>query len=456
LSTFPSQANVSSSWKQEVNQRVAAHKNRKTSSPAESAAISEAHHSASTRAAAAAARVAARYANAPSYSQILASEARAAVRAAEVASKAAFEAQAAAESVLAGLEAASATEPAWELQPLGVEAPGLDQEEGMAHAATTSAGPRINAQASAREGYEIRWETDMPARKTESAAVRATRRAENPEPAVEDWSDPAWTGQSESAKSGAGSEPIETVEPGQPIHANLIEFPREIVAPRKVRPRLAEGPHAASVGQLSIFEVDPGSISVEPVAADALDEASVPSWTGPEWSGIELGAQPGREFMEQAPLESLAEPELRTDAAREPDLNLQLAPVSLRLLAAVVNGSLVLGAFLVAALVAASTLKHSLPVREVEVVSVVTIAVIAGLYHGLFYAFAKSTPGMRYAGVALCTFDGRNPTREQRFRRLTAMLVSVVPMGLGLVWAIFDDDHLSWHDRLSQTYLRKV
>jgi uncharacterized RDD family membrane protein YckC len=99
---------------------------------------------------------------------------------------------------------------------------------------------------------------------------------------------------------------------------------------------------------------------------------------------------------------------------------------------------------------------HSLPDREIEVASVVTIAALAALYHGLFYAFAKSTPGTRYAGVSLCTFDGRNPSREQRLRRLMAMLVSVVPMGLGLVWAIFDEDHLSWHDRLSQTYLRKV
>jgi hypothetical protein len=28
-------------------------------------------------------------------------------------------------------------------------------------------------------------------------------------------------------------------------------------------------------------------------------------------------------------------------------------------------------------------------------------------------------------------------------------------MGLGVVWALFDDAHLTWHDRLSKTYLRK-
>jgi len=53
---------------------------------------------------------------APSYSEMLADEARAAVRAAEAASKAALVAQAAAESVLAGLEAASLTTPEWEAE----------------------------------------------------------------------------------------------------------------------------------------------------------------------------------------------------------------------------------------------------------------------------------------------------------------------------------------------------
>jgi hypothetical protein len=38
--------------------------------------------------------------------------------------------------------------------------------------------------------------------------------------------------------------------------------------------------------------------------------------------------------------------------------------------------------------------------------------------------------------------------------RLSALLLSLIPVGLGLAWALFDDDHLCWHDRLSKTYLR--
>ena len=35
------------------------------------------------------------------------------------------------------------------------------------------------------------------------------------------------------------------------------------------------------------------------------------------------------------------------------------------------------------------------------------------------------------------------------------MVLSLLPIGLGVAWSIFDEEHLSWHDRFSQTYLRK-
>ena len=69
----------------------------------------------------------------------------------------------------------------------------------------------------------------------------------------------------------------------QAIPGNIIEFPRELVASRKARPRLAEGPLRADgtpEPQLRIFEVEPAQIAAEPempVAAEA-----------PEWQGLLL------------------------------------------------------------------------------------------------------------------------------------------------------------------------
>jgi hypothetical protein len=47
------------------------------------------------------------------------------------------------------------------------------------------------------------------------------------------------------------------------------------------------------------------------------------------------------------------------------------------------------------------------------------------------------------------------PTHQELRERLGAMAVSLLPVGLGLVWSVFDEDHLSWHDRISRTYLRR-
>ncbi len=76
----------------------------------------------------------------------------------------------------------------------------------------------------------------------------------------------------------------------QSIPGNIIEFPRELVASRKARPRLAEGPLRADgtpEPQLRIFEVEPAQISAEPEVA-VLAEA-------PEWQGMMLGAGPSAE-----------------------------------------------------------------------------------------------------------------------------------------------------------------
>jgi hypothetical protein len=104
-----------SSWKDEVNRRIAEHKERKGGLQADQKASRDIHPP-DSRAALAAARVAARYAKAPSYSQMLAEEALAAVRAAEAASRDALNAQAKAQAVLAELEAVSAAQPDWETE----------------------------------------------------------------------------------------------------------------------------------------------------------------------------------------------------------------------------------------------------------------------------------------------------------------------------------------------------
>lgn len=351
-----------------------------------------------SRAALAAARVAERYAQAPSYSEFLADEARSAMRAAEAASKAAQQARAAVQYVLDGLEAATA--------PESVPQPEFEASTESA-SRETPASQLLDERSSFRSG-----------KKPEQA-----RRLAGPEASAEPFGDPR------------------DAEAGEPIYANLIQFPRQMVATRRMRPRRAEGPLAAAPAQsqLSIFEVDPGSISTLP--APAIDEPAAPVWMRAEESRSEFEPQPEEKLLEESPHPA-------------PQASIKLAPLNRRLMAVVVDASLILVAFLPLPLLLASRAGQMPGLRTIELAAALALLGIGVAYQALFLVLARATPGMRYAGIALSTFEGQHPSRAQCCRRLAALLLSVVPLGLGLVWALFDDDHLMGHDRLSKTYLR--
>ena len=225
-----------------------------------------------------------------------------------------------------------------------------------------------------------------------------------------------------------------------PLPANLIEFPRELVASRKARPRLAEGPlreEAAPEPQLRIFEVEPEQISTEPVSADEAVTAA------PVWQGMLLDAPVGRVPVRE-----------REVAATGPA---DIAPVSRRLMAAMVDGCCIgaalIGFATVASYISGPGLREmSKPMLAATVAF--TFAIAALMYQLLFFSLNDATPGMRYARIGLCTFADSNPTRKQMRRRVLAQVLAVCPLGLGLLWVLLDDDRLGWHDRISRVYQR--
>jgi len=469
LSTSLQTAALFPEWKQEVNRRVAAHLRSKTSSADETAAPAENRPARGSRAAQAAARVAARYANAPSYNDMLTREARAAVHAAKAASQAAQEAQAAFQYVLDGLEATTSDEPDWgpeavserHAAPVMVAPPQMLPQRPHIH-------PHIHNEAAIAPS----WELDADAQQDETASYEALPRYDRPSisevhPGME-------------AHPGEPGESVQSGEFVQPIYANLIEFPREMIATRRARPRRAEGPLAEveSAPQLSIFEVDPAAISIEPAPA-AMEMPAAPAWMRPEWPAMALEALPASmsspsmsleaqastmSFGAQAAtLEQEAQPwgllvdeileEPATKTAPAPEI--ELAPMSRRLLATFVDCTLIAAALVGAAALAASNASELPGLRAVELGAAVALLTIGVVYHAFFMALARATPGMKYAGIELNTFSGSRASRGQRCGRLLAMLLSVLPLGLGMVWALFDDGGLTWHDRLSKTYLRK-
>lgn len=446
MSTSVVQATPRPSWKEEVNRRLAEHHGRKAAPPSQTRPEPSEHSSASRRAQEAAARVAARYANTPSFSEVLAAEAMAALRSAKAASHAALEAQAAIQSVLAGIEAAVAIEPPMpQLVEPPANGPTPPSEPFVSAAQSGLAGPEKAREpvlsAEAVDPVSIRWDRELPTRSIEPAKLRETRGSDSlQEQCLKLASD-------EFQPAVADVDVIEEVEPALPIQGNVIEFPRELIATRKARPRLAENPSAEpeTVVQLSIFEIDPAILPVESAADAEAMVTPAEAWAAPSWSGIKLDAQP---------LEEIDEPQ--TEPARnQQTADVEPATAGWRLLAIGMDAALILSAVLGAGIAALQKAPALPSLRAVEFMAAASIVLFAGIYQVLFFTMSRATPGMRYAHLRLWTLDGNPPTRAQRTARLFAMLLSVLPAGLGLAWAIFDENHLSWHDRFSGTYLRR-
>jgi len=224
------------------------------------------------------------------------------------------------------------------------------------------------------------------------------------------------------------------------IPGNVIEFPRQLVAPRKARPRLAEGPlrdEAPVEPQLRIFEVAPEQISSEPVAPVIA--------AGPEWQGLLLDAA------------KAAAPAAEHHAAQQFTLPPQIAPVEHRLMAAAVDAACIGAAFVGFATLVVELTGTGLRVLPLPMVAACGAAVLALLfvaYQMLFFSLSEATPGMRYARLGLCTFGDRNPTRKALRRRVLATVLAACPLGLGLAWVFMDDERLGWHDRISRMYQR--
>ena len=131
------------------------------------------------------------------------------------------------------------------------------------------------------------------------------------------------------------------------------------------------------------------------------------------------------------------------------------APVALpahRLIAAAFDASMVLigvGIFLTVFSISGGDVALS---KENVPFFLGVLAVLALFYRFLWCVANGDTPGMRFAGLKLVDFDGRVPDREQRGRRQVASFLSLVSAGLGLVWALVDEESLTWHDHISKTF----
>jgi uncharacterized RDD family membrane protein YckC len=86
-------------------------------------------------------------------------------------------------------------------------------------------------------------------------------------------------------------------------------------------------------------------------------------------------------------------------------------------------------------------------------VCVTTFVIVYLQYFALFTVFGGTTPGMMLRGLQVVNFSGESPTPRQMLWRSVGYMLSAGTFFMGFLWAMWDEDALTWHDRLSHTYL---
>jgi uncharacterized RDD family membrane protein YckC len=82
-----------------------------------------------------------------------------------------------------------------------------------------------------------------------------------------------------------------------------------------------------------------------------------------------------------------------------------------------------------------------------------TFAIVYLQYFALFTIFGGTTPGMMMRGLQVVSFSGEPPTPKQMLLRTAGYILSAGTFFLGFLWAMWDEDELTWHDRFSRTHL---
>ena len=220
------------------------------------------------------------------------------------------------------------------------------------------------------------------------------------------------------------------------------------------------------------FEHSPGAMSAEETSEEisrAGADADHPGWDASELdaeishpSDVSLGEiqLKGNRFLEGSlldiALEAEVEPFSATFSEKRALLPAPVAGLDRRFAAGIINGAVLgLGCALFATIfwLAGGDVSDT-PLNWIMGISLWVFFTAA--YIVTFTALSASTPGLIRMGLEIRNFDGEAPTRQQAFWRGLGILVSVGSFLLGFIWALVDEERLTWHDRISDTFVVSV
>ena len=160
---------------------------------------------------------------------------------------------------------------------------------------------------------------------------------------------------------------------------------------------------------------------------------------------IEDNSQPELDFEEAAHLHPFTFPEY------------QRGLIAARITAGLIDLGIVAVAYAIFLMTTFAEMPEgfSLDKRVLGIYGVCFFALVV-VYFLLFMLSASQTPGMKRAQLIVVNKDGELLDPKHACMRGFGYLISILPLLLGFVWVLIDPDHLTWADKVSSTYIKRV
>jgi uncharacterized RDD family membrane protein YckC len=242
-------------------------------------------------------------------------------------------------------------------------------------------------------------------------------------------------------------EPLEEDKSEQVPHPDpnqkIIAF--EDFAADRIQPLIIETPRSASPGSGAARSGwKPSAPSRERAAPDGNEQA-----------------QPASSAQATPPPAARPEEARREDPWREENFSREIlcpnpvAPLPLRVLAVALDlavATVAAGAFLGTF----HLLGGAIPLNQ-KAGGAMTLAaaLLLAFYFLVYIVYGAETPGLQWMGLCVLNYEGLPPNAGQRLVRAAGMLLSGAALGLGYLWALADEEALTWHDRMSKTFVAR-
>jgi uncharacterized RDD family membrane protein YckC len=163
-------------------------------------------------------------------------------------------------------------------------------------------------------------------------------------------------------------------------------------------------------------------------------------------------ARPAKGGAGQQRLDLFGQEEVLTPPQSHIICDAPVAPITLRVEAALIDGLITLFPSVIGLALFLYEGGHLSFAKHVLPFWMLAFLTVPVLYKLLWTVAGRDSIGMSFAGLRLVDFDGNPPSRARRYQRMFGSFLSLLAAGTGLIWALVDEDALTWHDHISSTF----